>query len=157
MRRSTTGQNTRFVFILAAAVATTLTVSACGSSGGQVSSSGKGGAEKVTITSPADGADVQVPFMLRWDSTVKLGPTDTGRDHVHVYVDGHSNDYTVVGANQFKVKNLSPGMHKVEISLQHADHTPVGPKSAIHVDVTGGGSSTSPSPSDSGGGGGYGY
>src|SRR5205809_3228902 len=100
MRRNTARQDTirrgsRFVFVLAAAVATSLTVSACGSSGGQVSSSGKGGAEKVTITSPADGASVHMPFVLTWDSTVKLGPTDTGRDHVHVYVDGHSNDYTV--------------------------------------------------------------
>jgi hypothetical protein len=156
MRRNITRRKSSFPFIVAAAVATAITLSACGSSGDEVSSSGKGGAENVTITSPADGADVQMPFMLRWDSTVQLGPTDTGRDHVHVYVDGHSNDYTVVGANQFKVKNLSPGMHKVEISLQHADHTPVGPKSAIQVNVTGGGSSTSPSPSDSGGGG-YGY
>jgi hypothetical protein len=140
--------------VIATAVAA-VTLSACGSSsGGDVSSSGKQG-EQVTITSPADGASVKMPFVLRWDSTVPLGPTDSGKDHVHVYVDGHSNDYTVVGGNRFQVKGLSPGKHKVEISLQHADHSPVGPKSAVTVNVGSGGSTTSPSPTDTGGDGGY--
>lgn len=134
---------------LAAAALTTL--AACGSSsGGSTSASAGKGGDKVTITSPANGASVKEPFMLTWDSTVALGPPDSGKDHVHVYVDGKTNDYTVVGGNQFQVKNLTPGKHKVEISLQHADHSPVGPKSAINITVTGGGSS--PSSSDSGGG-----
>lgn len=143
--------------VIATAVAA-VALSACGSSSDDVSSGGSGGGgEKVTIASPADGASVQAPFMLKWDSTVPLGPTDTGKDHVHVYVDGNSNDYTVVGANQFRIKGLSPGKHKVEISLQHADHSPVGPKSAITVNVTGGGSSTNPTTDDSGGGDPYDY
>jgi hypothetical protein len=137
-----------------------LVLSACGSTSD--GAGGSSGPERVAITSPTDGADVTVPFTLRWTSTVKLGPVDTGRDHVHVYVDGNSNDYTVVGANEFTVNDLSAGRHKVEISLQHADHSPVGPKSAITVNVVGGpGSTTTPSPSptdtstDDGGGLGY--
>jgi len=69
-----------------------------------------------------------------------------------VFLDGNANDYTVVGGTQFQVKNLSPGQHKVEVSLQHADHSPVGPTSAITVTV--GGGSSSPS---MGGSGGLGY
>jgi hypothetical protein len=60
----------------------------------------------------------------------------------------------VVGGNEFQVEGLSPGEHTVEISLQHADHSPVGPKSEITVTVGGGGGSESPS-SDGGGGNGY--
>jgi hypothetical protein len=95
--------------VIATAVAA-VTLSACGSSSGDVSSSANQ-SEKVTITSPVDGGSVKSPFMLRWDSTVPLGPTDSGKDHVHVYVDGRSNDYTVVGGNHFQVKGLSPGKH----------------------------------------------
>ena len=135
-----------------------LTAAACGSSSDVGTTSGGGGGERVKITSPADGATVRQPFTLKWNSTVPLGPTDSGKDHVHVYTDGHANDYTVVGGNHFKINGLTPGKHTVQISLQHADHSPVGPKSEITVMVTGGGSTSSPSSSSSGGdGGGYGY
>ena len=128
-------------------------LTACGSGSDETSGASSGG-EQVTITSPSDGDTVDSPFMLEWDSTVPLGPPDSGKDHVHVYVDGKTNDYTVVGANEFEVEGLSPGEHTVEISLQHADHSPVGPKSEISVTV-GGGGSESPSSDDGGGGNGY--
>jgi hypothetical protein len=127
-------------------------LAACGS-GSDETAGGSSGGEKVTITSPSDADTVDVPFTLKWDSTVPLGPPDSGKDHVHVYVDGQSNDYTVVGGTEFQVKGLSPGEHTVEISLQHADHSPVGPKSEISVTVGAGGGSESPS--SGGGGGGY--
>ena len=134
-------------FVIPVAVAA-VTLSACGSNSAGAPSANQGGAPKVTITSPADGASVQMPFVLKWDSTVPLGPPDTGRDHVHVFVDGNANDYTVVGGTQFQIKGLSPGKHKIEVALQHADHSPVGPKSATTVTVGGG---SSPSSGNSGG------
>jgi hypothetical protein len=143
-------QPVRFVVAIAAIA---LVVAACGS--GTDETAGASGEASVTITSPSDGDTVDVPFMLEWDSSVPLGPPDSGKDHVHVYVDGETNDYTVVGGNEFEVKDLSPGEHTVEISLQHADHSPVGPTSEISVTV--GGAGASESPSSDGGGGGYGY
>jgi hypothetical protein len=134
-------------------VVTALALGAAACGGGSSGAAG-GGEERVTITSPSDGAAVQVPFTLTWDSTVPLGPPDSGKDHVHVYVDGDENDYTVVGGNRFRVEDLSPGKHDVEISLQHADHSPVGPTSTVSVTVGGRGGSPSP---DSDPGGGYGY
>jgi hypothetical protein len=93
--------------------------------------------------------------MLTWDSSEELGPPDTGRDHVHVFVDGNENDYTVVGANEFRIKDLPAGEHDVQISLQHADHSSAGAEDEISVTVSGGGSGESSSTSDDGGG--YGY
>ena len=142
-------QPVRFVVAMAAIA---VAVAACGSGTDETGASGEA---NVTITSPSDGDTVDVPFMLEWDSSVPLGPPDSGKDHVHVYVDGETNDYTVVGGNEFEVKDLSPGEHTVEISLQHADHSPVGPTSEISVTV--GGAGGSESPSSDGGGGGYGY
>ena len=141
-----------------AVIAFALVITSCGSaSGNDTDDTGtKSGGEKLRITSPADGATVQVPFMLSWDSTVPLGPPDTGKDHVHVYVDGDESDYTVVGGTSSQVKELPPGEHTVEISLQHADHSPVGPESEVSVTVEGGGGSETPTGDDTGGGG-YGY
>jgi hypothetical protein len=133
-----------------------LLLAACGAASG---SAGGGGDPALTITSPADGAAVGSTFVVKWDTDVKLGAPDTGLDHVHVFVDGHSNDYTVVGGHQFTIKGLSPGEHTVDVTLQHADHSPVGPEAEIQVDV-GAAGGTSPTPSDtpstSGGGSGYG-
>ena len=116
----------------------------CGSDSG----SGSGGAPTLTITSPADGADVGQSFDVRWDTSVKLGETNTGRDHVHVFVDGKSDDYTVVGGNEFKLTGLSPGKHEEDVTLQHADHSPAGAEDKVDVNVGGSGASNpGPSPS----------
>src|SRR5262245_44785726 len=103
---------------------------------------------ELTITSPSDGARVASSFEVTWNSDVKLGEPDTGLDHVHVFVDGHSNDYTVVGGSSFMIKGLSPGEHTVDVTLQHADHSSAGAEDEVQVDV-GGSGATSPSPSPS--------
>jgi hypothetical protein len=115
----------------------------CGNDSGGGSS---GGSPTLSITSPSDGADVGPSFEVRWDTSVELGPTNTGRDHAHVFVDGKSDDYTVVGGNEFKLTGLSPGKHEVDVTLQHADHSPAGAEDKIEVNVAGSGAS-SPSPS----------
>lgn len=118
----------------------------CGSDSGGGSS---GGSPTLTITSPSDGADVGQSFEVRWDTSVKLGETDTGRDHVHVFVDGKSDDYTVVGGNEFTLTGLSPGKHEVDVTLQHADHSPAGAEDKVDVDVAAGGASSPSSPTTS--------
>jgi len=128
---------------------------ACGSDSGTDATSGGGSA--LTITAPEDGASVEVPFMLEWDSDEELGPPESGKDHVHVFVDGKSNDYTVVGGNEFELKDLPPGEHTIEVTLQHADHSPVGPEASITVMVGEGGGGSSGDSSEDDGGGGYGY
>jgi hypothetical protein len=139
-------QQTRYAVAAAAVV---LTLAGCGSG----SEAGTGGDSALTITSPADGASVQGPFTLTWDSSVPLGPPDSGKDHVHVFVDGDSNDYTVVGGNRFRLDDLGPGTHEVTITLQHADHSPVGPEDSIEVTVGGGAPATETDDGD----GPYGY
>jgi Bacterial Ig domain len=108
-------------------------------------SSGGGGAAapKLTITSPANGAAVTMPFTLKFDSSVPLGKTDTGMDHVHVFSDGKSDKYTVVPTTSFDMKDLTPGQHTIGVTLQHADHSPAGASAEITVMVTGG---TGPAP-----------
>lgn len=135
----------RSVVSLAGAAVLALAVAGCGSSADSSATTTGGGGPKLTITSPEDGATVQQPFMLTWNSSEKLGPPDSGRDHVHVFVDGNQNDYTVVGANRFQVKGLSPGKHEIDVTLQHADHSSAGADDKIDVTVGGGGQSSSSS------------
>ncbi|HEX5018558.1 MAG TPA: hypothetical protein VFX15_13345 [Actinomycetes bacterium] len=126
-------------------------LAACGSSSGDSGDSGSGG-PSLTITSPTPGSKVGTSVDVAWDSSVELGEPDTGRDHVHVFVDGESNDYTVVGGNEFTVTGLTPGAHTIDVTLQHADHSSAGASDEVDVTVTksgGTGSTPSPSPSES--------
>jgi hypothetical protein len=134
----------RTVSLTAAAVLAGGVLAACGSS-----SDASGSSPTLSITSPANGATVGRDVQVSWNSNEQLGPPESGRDHVHVFVDGHSNDYTVVGGNSFTVKGLTPGKHTIDVTLQHADHSPAGADDK--VDVTVSPNATSPtSPATSG-------
>jgi hypothetical protein len=131
--------------IFAAAAATAVLVAGCGSSSGDTSttesdtasSGGSGGSEQITVTSPEDGAEVTMPLTLKFDAG-DIGPEETGKDHVHIFVDGEESDYTVVTENTFEIEGLSEGEHTINITKQHADHSPTGDETEITVDVTGG-------------------
>lgn len=141
----TTLQTSRWALGVTAALLGLLAGCGGSSTTSTAAGSGGGGGGALRITSPAPGADVTEPFMLTWSSKAALGPPDSGKDHVHVFVDGKSNDYTVVGGNQFQIKGLSAGKHTLQVTLQHADHTPVGPSSSVSVTVAGAGAGGSSS------------
>jgi hypothetical protein len=128
----------------------------CGSGDGSAKAADIG-QHKVTITSPADGATVGMPFTLKFSTSVPIGPTDTGRGHVHVIIDRHTDDYTVVTTPTYTITDLPPGKHVVDVTLQHADHSPDGASAEITVNVGGsGGAATTPASKPEPAGGGYG-
>jgi len=151
MRRRTTYLAVLSVALLAAACGSETTSPGSGTSGGGTGSS------ELMITAPANGATVTSPFMLTFQTTEKLGKPDTGLDHVHVFTDGKSDQYTVVPNTSFEIKNLTPGEHKLNVTLQHADHSPAGPKAEITVMVAGGPGGAAPNPAPTTTDGGYGY
>lgn len=158
-------------FVFATGAAALLAVAACGTSTPSASggSSGSGGssassasnagsnAPTLTIVSPATGASVTAPFMLKVSSDETIGAPSTGDDHMHVFIDG-STSYKLMYADQMKLTGLKAGKHTILVTLQHADHSPVGPKATVTVDVTKGSGSSSNTGTGSGGSsGGYGY
>jgi hypothetical protein len=145
-----------FVFMIGVTALLALAATACGSDDSSSSSSG-GGGPTLKITSPSDAATVTLPFTLTFTSSEPIGPTDSGKDHVHLFVDGKTNDYEVVTSTQTEVKNLSPGEHTIGVTLQHADHSSAGAKAEITVTVTGGSSGTPSESSSDDGYGGNGY
>ena len=159
-------------FVFAAGAAALLALAACGTSTPSASSgSGSGGSSAssgssagsngptLSIVSPATGASVTAPFMLKVSSDETLGPTSTGDDHLHVFIDG-SSSYKVMTSDQMKITGLSKGQHTILVTLNHADHSPTGKKATVTVDVTKGTSSSSSTGTGTGSGGssgGYGY
>jgi hypothetical protein len=136
------------VAVLAAGVLT-----ACGNQDATGGSGSGSDSPSLSITSPSEGDTVGSSFTVKWDSNVELGEPDTGKDHVHVFVDGNSNDYTVVGGDSFEVTGLSDGKHTVDVTLQNADHSPAGAEDQVDVTVSGSGGTSSPSDDNSSGGG----
>jgi len=128
----------------------------CGNQSSSGSSSGSD-SPTLSITSPKEVDTVGSSFMVKWDSNQSLGEPDTGKDHVHIFVDGNSSDYTVVGGDSFEVTGLSPGQHTVDVTLQHADHSSAGADDQVDVTVSGSGTSSPSDDSSSSGGGKYNY
>jgi hypothetical protein len=149
------------VSALMGTAALALALAGCGGSS-DASSDGQGGGgapqggAPLTVTEPKDGASVQVPFTLKFTSNTEIGPEESGKNHVHVFLDGKENDYEVVTATEYQIENLTPGKHTIGVALQHADHSPVGPTTQLTVNVTGGGGGGGDT-GGGGGGGGYDY
>jgi hypothetical protein len=131
----------------AAMAVAALTLAACGSGAG----GGSVAKPTLSITTPMSGATVQLPLTVTYSSSVPLGPPESGRDHVHMFTDGKTDQYTVVPTTSFVIKTLTPGRHTIGVTLQHADHSPAGASAEVTVVVTGPGpgGSGGPSPADS--------
>ena len=135
-----------------------LLLAACGSGGG--GGAGKpSGTPRLSILAPADGATVTPPVKLRISTNAPIGAPDTGKDHVHVFLDGRTQRYTVVPSTTYTLSSLPSGKHTISVTLQHADHSPAGADAQVTVTVKGGAQNhPSSTPTSTGGGGGpYNY
>jgi hypothetical protein len=134
------------------AIAVALLVAACSS--GSQSGGGGGQAATIGIASPANGAQVTIPFGVQLDSSVPLGQPETGNHHAHLYFDTGTDaaDYDIVYGNTWQVtRPLAPGQHTIIVALANPDHSLAGPTQTITVTVGGGagGSGGSGAPAES--------
>jgi hypothetical protein len=146
-----------------AAVATLLApvvLVACGNN--ETSTGGGGDSSKLSVVEPAKDAKVSLPFTVKVKSADPLGPTDSGKHHVHVWLDNDSENYLVVESDTATVSPgmkatltgkplpLTPGKHIVHVSLRNANHSAAGADTEVPIDLGGGtGPAPSPSPSSS--------
>lgn len=162
--------------LLTVLAATGLAAAACGGSGdsgeSKVANAPATGSasQDIAIVSPANGANVTTPLTIKIKTKDPIGPLDSGKNHVHYIVDGKEDQYEVVTSDSHVINSLPKGKHTIKVTLQHADHSPIGPLVTISVNVTGGANgpmqpcpnhcvTTSPSSgsNNGGGGGNYGY
>jgi hypothetical protein len=126
------------------ALVTPVASAACDSTSG--SGSGSAGGLAVSVISPAEGAQVTAPFTVKVQASVPLGPTGSGKHHVHVYFDDHEDDYTIVESDTGEIVSAPAGEHTLHVSLRNANHSPAGAEASIKVVVggtPGGGTTTS--------------
>ena len=131
----------RLLAVALLAAATVLT--ACGSGdstdAGNAGGGGGGGDLSVAVVEPASGAKVATPFQVRVDSSVPLGPSESGQHHVHIWFDDNDDDYVVVEADTTQVTEVSPGDHTMHVSLRNANHSATGVEATVPITVGGGG------------------
>lgn len=137
---------------------------ACSSDG---AGSGGSGKPSLSISRPAAGSTVTLPFTVQFTSNEQLGATSTGLDHVHLYFDDHSDRYLIVESTSVQVTDAPAGQHVMHLSLRNANHSPAGAEAQLTLTINGGSAnpsatpsgvaSAAPTPSSDGGGGGYGY
>lgn len=127
---------------LALAVVLAAAAAACGDDGNttEADAGGSGGSDDlaISVTEPADGAEVGNPFDVAVDTSVDLGEPDTGLHHVHLYYDGNTDegDYDLVYGPTFTVdRTLDPGEHTIEAVIANADHSLTDARDEITVMV----------------------
>lgn len=111
----------------------------------------------LSITEPGDNATVTQPFTLKVESSAELGPTDSGKHHVHLSFDGNADDYTVEPDGELIIDQLSPGRHTIKVTLQHADHSSAGAEDELTVMVADGAAPTTEEEDQGSGSDGYDY
>ena len=132
------------------AVAATLllapaTLVACGNDG--EAAGGGGGGMTVSIAEPANDATVSLPFTVKVDAGVPLGPTESGEHHVHLWFDDNAEDYLVVESETAEVSGgltatlsgkpmpLPSGEHTIHVSLRNANHSAAGAEAELKVNI----------------------
>ncbi|GAA4459547.1 hypothetical protein GCM10023170_059240 [Phytohabitans houttuyneae] len=141
---------------IAAAAALTLAAGglvACGDDG-SAGSGGAGGGMTVSVLEPSAGADVRVPFTVKVDSSVPLGPSESGKHHVHVWFDGDEDNYVIVESDTTQINAAPTGEHVMHVSLRNANHSAAGVEATTRVVVAEG--ESVPGGEETGGPG-YGY
>jgi hypothetical protein len=130
----------------AIAVAAALVIGACsvgsqdGSPTGSPGSDSGSAGPTIAFGSPADGAEVSIPFDVQLSSNVPLDAPETGEHHAHLYFDTGTDaaDYDIVYGDSWQVtRSLSPGAHTITVALANPDHSLAGPTASITVNVTG--------------------
>ena len=122
----------------AAALALLTTLSACGGNGAETGDGG-GSGMSVSVTKPTADATVAVPFEVAVTASVPLGPTESGKHHVHVWFDDNEDDYQVVETPTVRITELAPGPHVMHVSLANANHSPAGAEAEVPITVGGAG------------------
>jgi hypothetical protein len=116
--------------------------------GGSESSAAGGGDLSLRNVEPVSGATVAVPFTVRVESSAPLGPSESGKHHVHIWFDDNESDYVIVESDVVQITDAPAGQHTMHISLRNANHSPAGKEVTTPLTI-GGGAPASPAPASS--------
>jgi hypothetical protein len=103
----------------------------------QVTQSSKSSDASLRIVSPTDGAELAAgkPVAIEVDvrgGTVATSPTDTGKGHLHIYVDGELQQMPFSTSAEVR---LPAGEHDITVEYVDADHVSFDPSVQASVTV----------------------
>lgn len=111
----------------------------------------------VEIDSPAEDAEVGLPFTIELTTNAELGPPESGLHHAHVFFDGDMDNFEIVDAETWEIAADSPiaagietGERVLNVTLHTANHEPVGAQDEITIQLTDAGIPGSDDDSDPG-------
>lgn len=134
---------------IAIGVAMLATLAACTGTNG--ATGGDSGKLSVIVVEPSSGATVSTPFTVKVDSSVPLGPSESGQHHVHIWFDDNESDYLIVESNTTQITDAPSGQHTMHVSLRNANHSPAGAEATTPITIgSGGGPVPSPSSASEG-------
>jgi hypothetical protein len=113
-------------------------VAAMAAAVGSTTACGGGSSQTVTVTSPAEGDAVTVPFEVAVDASVPLGPASEGVHHVHIWFDDDASSYLVVEGETVQINNAPQGEHVMHVSLRHANHSSAGAETSVPLVISAG-------------------
>jgi len=142
----------RPVRVFLAAMAVALAAAACGGSGqgasgppGPPTSPGPGGAARLTIIRPANGAvihtrTVHVKVRLTGANAENPGTTQALPGYIHLYLDSQIISIAPVASNnsvtEQTISRVKPGQHMLRIEFVGPDHLPFRPRVIAAVTFT---------------------
>ncbi|MGH3318412.1 MAG: hypothetical protein ACRDO0_19880 [Nocardioidaceae bacterium] len=93
----------------------------------------------LSITSPSENGNVQVPFTVKLASDVPLAAPDTGEHHAHIFFDGDDSHYILAYGDSIRINKLPPGVgpgeHVLDVSLRNADHSAAGVETQVDITI----------------------
>lgn len=105
--------------IVYTAVLLTITLAACGKEAAETPTS----ISKIDITSPADGAKLNIKAENKVDYSITLGGDG---DHAHIYVDDRRIGMLRKMQGSYSIDYLDPGKREICIKVVSSNHTPTG-------------------------------
>lgn len=76
------------------------------------------------VLAPAAGETVQVPFPVRVDTDVELGPIDSERHHLHVWFDDDQEAFELHESEDMQIETAPEGETTLWVQVHTFDHQP---------------------------------
>lgn len=91
------------------------------------------GLSSVEISSPVDGVGIKAKTEIKLDYDVKLGGEG---DHAHLYVDDRRIAMLRQMMGSYTIFPLDPGVREICVKVVNSNHTPIGVKRCIKVNIS---------------------
>jgi hypothetical protein len=114
------------------------TTAACGDEGGPPSLPAAGGDATLEVLTPGEGETVTVPFEVRVDTDVTLGPIADEVHHLHVWFGDDQTNFDLYVSDTVQITSAPNGATTMWVQVHTFDHEPASEPVGVPVTIEGG-------------------